>query len=95
MRFLIVLTGAAKIIASISQATPDWINTISDVGVVVLLLLFFYGTFLKDPPWLVRYGEHKKCLNDQEFYRDIALRSLSAAEQGTDVLKKTVRIDDR
>ena len=89
----ILLVAAVLGLLGQTESVPPWLTTISDLGVVAVLLILFWGIAIKNPPWLVRYGEFKASVDREEFYRDIAHRATGASEKSAAVLSKAVDID--
>lgn len=82
------------------QEVPSWLTNVSDLGIVVFLLITIYGGLREKPLWypgsVVRRDEtmakdrFDAMQTDRDYYRGIALRSLSASEKAAENTKVAI-----
>lgn len=79
------------------QVVPSWITSISDLGIVVFLVVVFFGG-LREKPWWIPGSTHRSALvseaqsrlaaeRDRDFYRNALFRALGASERAVEATK--------
>src|SRR5215210_6664452 len=87
-------------VSIVGQAEPDvpgWVTNISDLGIVIFLIVVFFGG-LREKPWWVSGGSHRAAIaaeavrtaaaeKDRDYYREGLLRALGASQQAVQTTK--------
>lgn len=79
------------LIAQVDAGVPNWLSSVSDLGIVVFLIAVLFGG-LRDKPWWVPGAAHRTEIaaceartvvveKDRDFYRTGLFRALGAAER--------------
>lgn len=74
----------ALVIIAANDPSLGWLDYVSKVGVIGLLILSIYGLVKKDP-WWVSGREHRATLAREAEWRSIALSSTHLAESAAAV----------
>lgn len=82
------------LVISILGASEEftWLDYLSRASVIVFFIVAAYG-FIKPNPWWVTGREHRECLGREEEFKNMALKSIHAAEASASVGEHLVERD--